>query len=68
MMIWGTAIIGMPTVLLALGPSPLSLLAFMLIGAMGESLWQPRFFAVRGKLRQKEKPACTWASRSCHGF
>jgi POT family proton-dependent oligopeptide transporter len=42
-MIVGTAVMGLPTVLLAFGPSPTALVAFMLIGAMGESLWQPRF-------------------------
>jgi len=43
MMILGTAIMGLPTVLLAFGPSPTALVAFMLIGSVGESLWQPRF-------------------------
>lgn len=43
MMILGTAVMGMPTVLLAFGPSPSALVAFMLICSLGESLWQPRF-------------------------
>ena len=55
MMIWGTAIMGMPTVLLALGPSPLSLVAFMLIGAMGESLWQPRFLQYAAEIAPEGK-------------
>lgn len=42
-MIVGTAVMGMPTLLLAFGPSPSALVAFMLICSVGESLWQPRF-------------------------
>ncbi len=43
MMILGTAIMAMPAVFFVFGPSPTALVAYMLIGAMGESLWQPRF-------------------------
>ncbi len=42
-MIVGTAVMGLPTVLLAFGPSPVALCAFMLLSSVGESLWQPRF-------------------------
>ncbi len=55
MMIWGTAIMGMPTVLLAFGPSPLALVAFMLIGAVGESLWQPRFLQYAAEIAPEGK-------------
>jgi MFS family permease len=43
MMILGTFIMAAPTFLLALGPSPLTLFAYILIMTLGESMWQPRF-------------------------
>ena len=43
MMILGTAVMGAPTFLLALGPSPWTLFPYILIMTLGESMWQPRF-------------------------
>lgn len=43
MMIIGTAVMGLPTFLLVLGPSPWALIAFSVLAAIGEALWQPRF-------------------------
>ncbi len=44
MMIIGTAVMASPTFLLALGPKPVFLLAYILIMSVGEALWQPRFY------------------------
>lgn len=43
MMIVGTAVMALPTFLLALGPSPALLILFTLLMSIGEALWQPRF-------------------------
>jgi POT family proton-dependent oligopeptide transporter len=43
MMIIGTAVMGLPTFLLVLGPHPASLVLFMVVTSFGEALWQPRF-------------------------
>lgn len=43
MMIIGTAVMALPTFLLALGPSPALLILFTLLMSIGEALWQPRF-------------------------
>jgi dipeptide/tripeptide permease len=43
MMIWGTAVMALPTFLLALGPSVPGLAAFIVLMTIGEAIWQPRF-------------------------
>jgi MFS family permease len=43
MMILGTFVMAAPTFLLAMGPSPWTLGAYILIMTFGESMWQPRF-------------------------
>ncbi len=43
MMIAGTFVMGIPTFLLALGPTPFNLIAFLVISTLGEAMWQPRF-------------------------
>ena len=43
MMILGTFVMAAPTFLLATGPSPWTLGAYILIMTFGESMWQPRF-------------------------
>lgn len=43
MMIVGTAVMGAPTFLLALGPSPWTLFGFLVLMTLGEAMWQPRF-------------------------
>ena len=43
MMIAGTAVMAAPTFLLAIGPSFLTLLAFLVLMTIGEAMWQPRF-------------------------
>ena len=43
MMILGTFIMAAPTFLLALGPTPWTLIAYLLIMTTGEAMWQPRF-------------------------
>ena len=42
-MIVGTAVMAVPTFLLALGPQPGLLLLFTVLMSVGEALWQPRF-------------------------
>ncbi len=43
MMILGTAVMALPTFLLVLGPSPLTLFSFLVLMTIGEAMWQPRF-------------------------
>lgn len=43
MMIAGTAVMALPTFLLTLGPSPVTLFAFLVLMTIGEAMWQPRF-------------------------
>ncbi len=43
MMIWGTFIMAAPTFLLAFGPHPLTLYAYLVIMTVGEAMWSPRF-------------------------
>jgi proton-dependent oligopeptide transporter, POT family len=44
MMVSGTLVMALPTFLLALGPSPLTLIAYIVLMTVGESMWQPRFY------------------------
>jgi MFS family permease len=43
MMVLGTFVMASPAFLLALGPNPWMLLAYILILTIGEAMWQPRF-------------------------
>lgn len=43
MMILGTLVMAAPTFLLAIGPYPWTLTAYILIMTLGEAMWQPRF-------------------------
>ncbi len=43
MMIIGTAVMAAPTFLLALGPTPFTLVGYLVIMTVGEAMWQPRF-------------------------
>ena len=43
MMILGTLVMASPTFLLALGPTPVTLVAYLVIMTVGEAMWQPRF-------------------------
>jgi hypothetical protein len=43
MMIAGTFVMGLPTFLLALGPNPGLLMAYIVLASIGEAMWQPRF-------------------------
>ncbi|BDU72034.1 MFS transporter [Mesoterricola silvestris] len=43
MMILGTAVMASPTFILALGPTALGLLAYIVLMSVGEAMWQPRF-------------------------
>jgi dipeptide/tripeptide permease len=43
MMILGTFVMAAPAFLLAFGPHPLGLLAYIVLMTVGEAMWQPRF-------------------------
>ncbi len=43
MMILGTLIMALPTFLLAIGATPETLVAYLVLMTVGESMWQPRF-------------------------
>ena len=43
LMIVGTAVMAAPTFLLALGPSPYTLGAYLVLMTVGKAIWQPRF-------------------------
>jgi proton-dependent oligopeptide transporter, POT family len=43
MMIWGTAIMALPTFILTLGPTLTNLMTFLVLMTIGEAIWQPRF-------------------------
>jgi dipeptide/tripeptide permease len=43
MMIAGTLVMAVPTFLLALGPSVVTLFAFLVLMTVGEAMWSPRF-------------------------
>ncbi len=43
MMIAGTAVMAVPTFLLAIGPTFWALLGFLVLSTLGEAMWQPRF-------------------------
>lgn len=43
MMIYGTFVMAIPTFLLAIGPNVYLFLTYVLIAAIGEAMWQPRF-------------------------
>jgi MFS family permease len=41
---WGTLVMALPTFLLALGATPVTLFAYIVLMTVGESMWQPRFY------------------------
>lgn len=43
MMIIGTLVMAAPAFLLALGPTPWTLLGYLVLSTIGEAMWQPRF-------------------------
>ncbi|MBQ9244014.1 MAG: MFS transporter [Proteobacteria bacterium] len=55
MMIIGTTVMAIPTFLLCLGTTPATFLTFILIGSIGESMWQPRFLQHVTQIAPKEK-------------
>ena len=55
MMIIGTAVMAIPTFLLCLGQTPTLFLTFIVIGAIGESMWQPRFLQHVTQIAPKDR-------------
>lgn len=55
MMIIGTTVMAIPTFLLCLGQTPALFLTFILIGAIGESMWQPRFLQHVTQIAPKDR-------------
>ena len=43
MMTWGTFVMAAPTFLLAFGPNPYTLYAYLIVMTVGEAMWSPRF-------------------------
>ncbi|MBQ9393936.1 MAG: MFS transporter [Proteobacteria bacterium] len=55
MMIIGTTVMAIPTFLMGFGTTPLLFLTFILIGAIGESMWQPRFLQHVTQIAPKDR-------------
>lgn len=55
MMIIGTTVMALPTFLMGIGTTPLLFLTFIFIGAIGESMWQPRFLQHVTQIAPKER-------------
>lgn len=55
MMILGTLVMAAPTFLLALPPSPVWLLTYIVIMSVGEAMWQPRFLQYVAELAPEGK-------------
>lgn len=55
MMIIGTTVMALPTFLLAIDSSPAIFLTFILLGAIGESMWQPRFLQHVTQIAPKDR-------------
>ena len=55
MMIIGTAVMAVPTFLLSLGTTPALFLTYILIGSIGESMWQPRFLQHVTQIAPKDR-------------
>jgi len=57
MMVIGTLVMALPTFLLALGPSPYTLYAFLFFMTIGEAMWQPRFLQYAAEIAPEGKTA-----------
>ena len=55
MMIIGTAVMALPTFLLAIDTTPEIFFTFVIIGAIGESMWQPRFLQHVTEIAPKDR-------------
>jgi hypothetical protein len=55
MMIWGTLVMAAPTFLLALPPSPVILIGYIVLMTIGEAMWQPRFLQLVAELAPEGK-------------
>ncbi len=55
MMIIGTTVMALPTFLLCFGQTPTLFLTFIFIGAIGESMWQPRFLQHVTQIAPKDR-------------
>ena len=54
-MIVGTIVMALPTFLLSLGTTPTLFLTYVMIGSIGESIWQPRFLQHVTQIAPKDK-------------
>ena len=57
MMIIGTLVMALPTFLLVLKPDPALLIAYIIIMAIGEAMWQPRFLQWIAEIAPEGKTA-----------
>ena len=54
-MLLGTFIMAAPAFLLALGPTPWTLVSYLIIMTIGESIWQPRFLQYAAEIAPKDR-------------
>ena len=54
MMIIGTFVMGLPTFFLAIGPSIVTLFAYLIVMTIGEAIWSPRFLQWIAEVAPKE--------------
>ncbi len=55
MMIIGTFVMAVPTFFLAIGPTPVLLIAYIIAMTVGEAMWQPRFLQFAAEIAPKGK-------------
>ena len=55
MMMAGTLVMALPTFLLALPPSPVLLMSYILLMSIGEAMWQPRFLQLVAEIAPEGK-------------
>ncbi len=55
MMVLGTLVMALPTFLLALPPSPVFLLVYILLMSVGEAMWSPRFLQLVAEIAPEGK-------------
>ncbi len=55
MMIWGTLVMATPTFLLVLPPTPVTLIAYIVLMTIGEAMWQPRFLQIIAEIAPEGK-------------
>ena len=55
MMMWGTLIMGSSAFILALGPTPLTLIGYIILMTIGEAMWSARFLQYATEIAPPER-------------